>query len=185
MLATPGRNIPAGEGWVMQPKFDGYRALIVKDRGRARLQSRNGRPLDVTRLEEHLLGLADGTVLDSELVALVAGPAGTVQARGQIPAALAGRFTGTLALVCFDVLYDEGRDLRALPWINRHSRLADLVAGDGPLILIDCFPPAAGTHEALVSAGFEGTVCKRTSSLYRSGRRSRSWVKLRGRLRAD
>jgi hypothetical protein len=78
MLAATARELPIGDSWVLQPKYDGWRLLIeVLHGGRARAWSRHG-----AALAGRLGGLEDlaaaaipaGTLLDGELVALVAGP---------------------------------------------------------------------------------------------------------------
>src|SRR5215469_4396107 len=65
------QDLPRGAGWVYEPKFDGYRCLLVKDaHGRPFARSRNGK--DLARYLPELLRLVDGlpagTVLDGEAV---------------------------------------------------------------------------------------------------------------------
>ncbi len=71
MLASPPREQVLGAGWRLEPKLDGWRAMVTVD-GKVTVRSRNGR--DVTSALPELTGLADAlagrtTVLDGELVA--------------------------------------------------------------------------------------------------------------------
>ena len=72
MRARLAARLPEGAEWQYEVKFDGYRALAIKDGGAVKLLSRNNNRLDsefpavVTALE----GIEDGTMLDGEIVAL-------------------------------------------------------------------------------------------------------------------
>src|SRR3990167_8597874 len=46
MLAQAQEEIPAGEGWLYEPKWDGFRAIVFRDGERVHLCSRNGQPLE-------------------------------------------------------------------------------------------------------------------------------------------
>src|SRR5215216_4365969 len=65
-LAKTARALPTGDGWVYEPKWDGFRAIAFVDEGDVHLQSRNGRPLSryFPELEFH----AGRYVLDGEIV---------------------------------------------------------------------------------------------------------------------
>ena len=190
MLCVSASALPANPaGWVMQPKFDGYRALAHTLTGRSgALISRNGRPLRAKPVTDALAAqLPAQTVLDAELVCLKPGNGGqVVQARGGLPSAMSGRSgDGQLTLVCFDALMIAGEDLRTRPWTERDAALRDLLSdAAAPLTVIACVPVSADVHQTLIEQGFEGSVLKRADSPYRSGRRSRSWVKIRGPLTA-
>ncbi len=65
-LARPARTLPLGDGWVYEPKWDGFRTLAFVDGGEVHLQSRNGKPM--TRYFPEL-AFPDGRyVLDGEIV---------------------------------------------------------------------------------------------------------------------
>src|SRR5262249_57053356 len=83
MLARLTRELPAGEGWAFEHKWDGYRALLYADHGRLRLLSR--RHTDYTSRVPELAPLASQVgsrrlILDGELVALTAGGRPSFQA---------------------------------------------------------------------------------------------------------
>ena len=65
-LAKTARALPTGEGWVYEPKWDGFRAIAFVDGGEVHLQSRNGRPL--TRYFPELAFPEGRYVLDGEIV---------------------------------------------------------------------------------------------------------------------
>jgi len=77
MLCDTQVEIPVGDGWIYEPKWDGFRALPFKDGDQVHLCSRNGQPLEryfpevVESLKRHL---PERCVLDGEL--FVPGPRG-------------------------------------------------------------------------------------------------------------
>src|SRR5215813_6850161 len=118
MLARLTRELPAGEGWAFEHKWDGYRALLYADRGRLRLLSR--RHTDYTSRVPELAPLAPAVgsrrlILDGELVALTAGGRPSFQALqlrigprlGPKPLADPPRLA--LAYLIFDLLYLDGQ----------------------------------------------------------------------------
>src|SRR6478752_838553 len=71
MLANRVSDLPPGEGWVFEPKWDGFRALIFRDGGETFIQSRDEKPLDryfPELLEPIKSQLPERCVLDGELV---------------------------------------------------------------------------------------------------------------------
>ena len=65
-LAKTARALPTGDGWVYEPKWDGFRAIAFVDGDTVQLQSRNGKPL--TRYFPELAFPAGRYVLDGEIV---------------------------------------------------------------------------------------------------------------------
>ena len=164
--------LPQGAGWVAEPKMDGWRALVrVRDDGSVAVTSRRGRPLaDV--VPDLVAGLegCPPVVLDGELVAY--GGDGRPDfyalraAVGQRPAA---------RLAAFDVLELAGRVLLDEPWSARRSALEGLQLPTAVEVV-----PVGEVHgmwAATFELGLEGVVCKRTTSRYLPGARSRLWVR--------
>jgi bifunctional non-homologous end joining protein LigD len=193
MLAATARDMPTGHGWVLQPKYDGWRLLIeVLHGGRARAWTRHG-----TALAGRLGGLEDlaaaaipaGTLLDGELVALVAGPD---QRPVQDFAAIGRAVTGSdaaaqrqLRFVAFDAPRAGGEDLTGRPWHERDQRLRQLLAGADPrLCAIDTLAAQSDCHAQVVALGFEGSLLKQRRSTYRGGRHS-TWRKYKARHHVD
>lgn len=184
MLARSERELPlsrAGRGWIFEPKFDGWRAVLFTRLGV--LQSRNETDLasrfpEITEAAAAQLG---DVVLDGEIVALRGGRldfgalTSTPQAR-----ASAGI---SIYFVAFDLLETDGRDLRDEPYNQRRIRLQELFDGVRPPLQL--VPSTADRDAARVwmqpdvsSVGIEGVVAKLEDSRYRAGR-SDSWVKVR------
>ena len=77
MLSKVATHLPEGEGWIYEPKWDGFRALVFRDGPDLVLQSRDLKPLNryFPELSEPLLQqLPERCVLDGEIV--IAGPSG-------------------------------------------------------------------------------------------------------------
>ena len=163
MLATPG-ELPRGDGWAFEPKWDGYRALVVVEGGRTSLRSRRGR--DVTRdYPEVRLDLPD-CVVDGELVVLRAG----------VPDFNAlQKHLEPVTLLPFDLLHLQDRSLLAETYDDRRALLEELVPDVPPAVHGD----GAALLEATKAQGLEGVVAKRRDSAYLPGRRSECWVKVK------
>src|SRR5229473_1432227 len=63
MLAKRVSELPEGEGWIFEPKWDGFRALVFRAGDEVLVQSRDEQPLN-----RYFPGLADRCVLDGEIV---------------------------------------------------------------------------------------------------------------------
>ncbi len=176
MLSTSARRWPSAGEWVLQPKWDGFRLLIeVGADRRMRAWSRHG-----TSLTGRLGGLMEafaetpaGSLFDGELVAVSEREGRPVQdfatvgravLRGDIAAAESLRFVG------FDLLALAGEDLRGRQWRERDRRLAEALPVCGLVRRIESRPALPAAHAAIVELGFEGTVLKRPTSVYRPGR---------------
>jgi bifunctional non-homologous end joining protein LigD len=184
MLASACSAWPAGKGWVLEPKWDGFRLLVaVDDGGRIRAWSRHGASLS-TRLGALLEPLADSprrSVFDSELVALSRQAGRVIQDFAAVcRAVLQGEIAAVqqLQLVAFDLLELGGDDLRPLPLTQRTARLREVFPVGDRLRLVQSLPPTRETHDHLVQLGFEGSVLKRPGSTYRAGRQ-RTWRKFK------
>ncbi|MFE0425424.1 ATP-dependent DNA ligase, partial [Streptomyces sp. NPDC058953] len=190
-LAESVDTLPRGTGLAYEPKFDGHRMLIFRDTdpggGRVRLQARSGRIVTAAfpDLVTAALRLPPGTVLDGEVVVWRDGRTdfAAVQKRAMATERHAPGLAGTLpaSYAAFDLLAEEGRDLRGLAYRHRRSRLAALLAPLGPPIqavpmTLDA-DEAAQWYDSLPAIGVEGLVAKRLDGTYRAG--ARIWWKLR------
>jgi ATP-dependent DNA ligase len=175
-LAKSTRDLPKGEGWCYEPKWDGFRTIVFRDGGEVQLQSRNGRPMNryFPDVVEQVLALpADRFVLDGEMVVTVDGiqefdllsqrihPAASrvERLRQETPA----------ALVAFDLLADGDEVLLELPYTERRERLAALVADPVELTPATDDPQDAG--QWLAGTG-EGVIAKESDAPYRPGERT-------------
>src|SRR4051812_1556689 len=143
MLAKLATSLPDGEGWIFEPKWDGFRALVFRDGGELIVQSRDLKPLNryFPELSEPLLRqLPARCVLDGEIV--IAGPRGldfdALLLRIH-PAASRGKLLASqtpASYVAFDLLGEGEDDLRAAPQAARRARLErSLAAAPPPLYL--------------------------------------------------
>jgi len=193
MKATAG-DLPTGDGWRHEVKWDGMRAVVDVRDGHLRLQSANGK--DATASFPELEGLAGAlgvrsAVLDGEIVAFddAGRPSfGRLQQRmhvGDRRAAAARAEVVPTVLVLFDLLELEGSSLVDLPWSERRRLLESLVE-PGPHWQV---PAAHEDGPALLDAaranGLEGIISKRVDSTYRPGSRTREWVKVKVRRRQE
>src|SRR3712207_4131159 len=150
-LAKSARDLPAGDGWCYEPKWDGFRTIVFRDGDDVHLQSRNGRPMNryFPEIAEQALALpATRYVIDGEMVVTVDGvqefdllsqrihPAASrvERLRQETPA----------ALVAFDLLAVDDETLLELPYTERRDRLADLVTDPVELTPATDDPEAAG-----------------------------------------
>jgi DNA ligase-1 len=183
-LDVPAAEMPARLGgpadWMVEWKYDGIRAQIVKRAGQVWIWSR-GEELVTERfpeVETLARGLPDGTVLDGELLVW----------KDQRPAPFAllqqriGRKTLTkkvladapVAFIAYDLLERDGRDLRALPQQQRRDELEALLAGTAwmaaPQVGGDDWPALALLRAQSRERGVEGFMLKHRQAAYGAGR---------------
>jgi ATP-dependent DNA ligase len=179
MLARLARELPL-DGYLYEPKWDGFRCLAFRDGDEIDLRSRNQRPLAryFPEIAEALLGLEERRfVLDGELVveglgfeALLARlhPAASrvERLRAETPA----------SFVAFDLLAAGGDDLRERPFVERRARLEELLRDvPPPLVVTPLTEEPARAAEWLDR--FEGVVAKHADLRYEAGRRAMVKVK--------
>jgi ATP-dependent DNA ligase len=179
-------EVPRGEGWQYEPKWDGFRCLVFRDGGEIALQSKSGQPLgryfpEIVRAVEQLP--QKQFVFDSEIVILRDGHIEFDELLMRIhPAAsrikkLSQESPGTLFV--FDLLVDEKRrDLTAMPLDVRRPRLEEFFekVPEGSLLRLspkgEDVRAAERWMEQLGSIGLDGVIAKRLDVPYASGERS-------------
>ena len=86
----------------------------------------------------------------------------------------------------FDLLWAGGYDLRPGRLRDRKMLLAQLLLPDAAVSLLDHFEAdGEAAYRAAVEHGLEGVLAKRRDSTYESGRRSKSWLKVKATLEDD
>jgi bifunctional non-homologous end joining protein LigD len=179
-LATLVDEVPRGEEWIHEIKYDGYRALCEIRDGEARLITRHGKDwtdrfAPVAREAERLP--VRQAILDGEVVVLE--PDGTTSFQA-LQNALSENRDRDLVYFAFDLLYLDGYDLRKAPLLARKEALTELLAGrKGAVRLGDHI--AGGGEEFYRHAcefALEGIVSKRAGLPYRSGR-GKDWLKVK------
>lgn len=183
-LATLSQQVPRGDQWIHEIKFDGYRLLARIDHGEVRLITRNGKDWTgrFERIADALRTLPiQNAILDGEVVAIQRD--GTSSFR-LLQKALATEHTGNLVYQLFDLLYLDGVDLRNAPLLERKRLLGQLttraaLTKTGTLRYTEHLPGAAEEfHAEACRLGLEGIICKHADEPYRAGR-NRHWLKVK------
>jgi bifunctional non-homologous end joining protein LigD len=193
MLARTADQPPADDEWAFEIKWDGIRALAhVGDE--LRLVSRSGE--DITRRYPELAGMSEtlghSAILDGEIVACDAEGHPSfqrLQSRMGLtsPAVIERRARDIpVTYMAFDVLFLDGEMTIDLPYEQRRDLLAELALDGGrwqaPRHHLG---EGAALLEATRQRDLEGVVAKRLGSVYRPGRRSNDWLKLRNTNRQE
>ena len=188
MLAKIAEVLPAGPGFLFEPKWDGFRALVFRGAEQTYLQSRDLRPLNryFPELEKALHEeLPKGCVLDGEIV--VATPGGldfdALQMRLHPAASRVARLAKETpaSFVAFDLLAAGGKSTMELPQAERRARLERLLGkARPPLHLTPVTRDRAQAEEWLEKfegAGLDGVIAKLESASYQPGKRAMLKIK--------
>ncbi|HEX6751714.1 MAG TPA: DNA ligase D [Longimicrobium sp.] len=186
-LATLVDDVPPGEDWLHEIKFDGYRILAFIDGGRVRLVTRKAN--DWT---DRFFGLvaplktlpARQAILDGEVV--IVAPNGTTSFQ-MLQNVLNNGRQDELVFYAFDLLYLDGIDLRGVPLSARKEALRALLGGaaDGPLRYSDHVTGSGKAfHAQACRMGLEGIISKRADSRYLS-KRAKDWLKVKCQKRQE
>lgn len=180
MKPTLSEDLPAHGDWLYEIKFDGYRLIAVKNGSDVALYSRNGKNVSVTfpEITEAVAALPiKKIVFDGEAVAL--DPAGI--SSFQLLQNRENSVRPPIFCYAFDLLNLEGKATSSLPVETRKQLLGSLLPKDGSALRFSA--GIEGNPEFFLAQaeklGLEGIVAKRLGSTYESGRRSRSWLKIK------
>lgn len=185
-LATLTDRVPAGDDWLHETKYDGYRVLAVRRNGKLSLRSRNG--LDWTPRLPHIAAAcarlaSEEFLLDGELVLLNDEDVSDFHALQQT---LHQRSDAALSYFLFDLPFVDGLDLRDQPLQERKRRLQRLLnRAPAPLRYSDhVVGHGAEFHRQACAHGLEGIVSKRCAAAY-VPRRTSDWLKIKCALRQE
>jgi ATP-dependent DNA ligase len=181
-------DLPDGEGWQFEPKWDGFRCLVYRDGGEVWLQSKSGKPLAryFPEIVDMILGLrADRFVLDGELIIPVDGHLSfdALQLRLHPAASRVKRLAAETPaqLMLFDLLFHKETSYLAAPLALRRAALETVYKGEGreDLLLSPATTERAAAQGWLDHAGgaLDGVVAKRLDDLYQPGERAMLKVK--------
>jgi ATP-dependent DNA ligase len=188
MLAKASDDLPDGDGWLYEPKWDGFRAIVFRDGDEVLIQSRDLKPLD--RYFPELAApirasfpercVVDGEVviardgeLDFEALLLRIHPAESRvrMLAGETPASFVG----------WDLLALGDEDLRQTPQGERRARLEAAFAGVAPPVHLTPATrdraTAADWFDRFEGAGLDGVVAKRLDGVYQPGKRAMLKIK--------
>ncbi len=174
-LATSIEKVPAGERWLHEIKFDGYRVQLHIANEGARVFTRRGN--DWTKRFKRIadaafLVNASSAVIDGEVV--VPADDGTTDF-SVLQNQLRGK-SDKIVMVAFDLLYLNGYDLRKLPLIERKALLKKLIAKTTIQFSESFEIDGREMFKHACGIGLEGVISKVRDSRYTSGR-GNDWVK--------
>jgi ATP-dependent DNA ligase len=175
-LARSAKDLPEGEEWCYEPKWDGFRTIVFRDGDDVHLQSRNGRPMNryFPEIVEHVSALpADRVVLDGEMIVVVDGiqECDLLSQRIHPAASRVKRLVEETpaSLVAFDLLAEGDDVLMDLPYVERHERLSRVVSEPVQLTPLTDDRDAARTW---LTGRSEGVVAKESDAPYKPGERT-------------
>src|SRR5918995_6756111 len=205
MLSTLVDKPFDSKDWIFEVKWDGVRSILLfhKSKGILELQSRNGKSITLRYPEltkalsfsmpssyysSSVIKCKESVVLDGEIVVL--------DKKNGIPSFqshqkrmnvdsireienLSKEIPATYYF--FDILYLDGINLQALPFLERRKILSQIIGKENALIKISHFIEEKGQEvfDKTKSMGLEGLVAKHKSSKYVQGIRSRDWLKIK------
>ena len=182
MLAKKVSELPPGEGWIFEPKWDGFRALVFRDGDEVFIQSRDEKPLNryFPELIDPLKAqLPERCVLDGEIV--IARDEGLefelLQLRLHPAESRVKKLAGETpaSIVFFDVLCEGDKSLCDMPFSERRARLESLLSrAKPPLHLTPATrdrTSAADWFRRFEGAGLDGVIAKSKDSTYQPNKR--------------
>ena len=176
-LARPAKDLPEGDDWRFEPKWDGFRTLVFRDGDDVYLQSRNGKPMNryFPEIPPDVLTLAgDRLVLDGELILVVDGIQ-EFDLLGQRIHPAASRVEmlskqTPAAFVAFDLLAEGDQTLLDLPYLERRARLESVI--DGDRVQLTPMAEEAGGASEWLTGHSEGVIAKKAAAPYQPGERT-------------
>jgi ATP-dependent DNA ligase len=188
MLAKASDDLPKDDGWLFEPKWDGFRALVFRDGDELYTQSRDLKPLDryFPELAAPLkASLPERCVLDGEIVIARDGGLAFEALLLRIhPAESRVRMLAEespASFVAWDLLALGDEDLRTTPQGERRARLETALGGAKPPIHLTPATldraTAADWFDRFEGAGLDGVVAKRLDGAYLPGKRAMLKIK--------
>ena len=188
MLAKAVDALPDGDGWLYEPKWDGFRAIVFRDGDEVFTQSRDLKPLDryFPELADPLrAALPDRAVVDGEVVIARDGSLDFEALLLRIhPAASRVNMLAAespASFVAWDLLALGDEDLRDVPQRDRRARLESVLGKVEPPIHLTPATTdrsrAADWFDRFEGAGLDGVVAKRLDAPYQPGKRAMLKIK--------
>jgi bifunctional non-homologous end joining protein LigD len=180
-LAKLVNQVPDGEDWLYEMKYDGYRMIAFLEGRKVRLVTRNGNDY-TTRFHDISTALAHWSqgrtmVLDGEMTVINLEGKTDFQALQNYMKGSKGQ---TLTYILFDILALDGKDLRGQPIMERKKVLESLMEDAPKNLYYSRHVEGNGDESFRVAceAGMEGIIGKKADSLY-TGTRNGDWIKLK------
>ena len=188
MLAKVADELPHGEGFLFEPKWDGFRAIVFRKGNEVVIQSRDLRPLD-RYFPELAKSLGDilprGCVIDGEIVVATAQGLDfdALQQRLHPAASRVARLAQETpaSFIAFDLIAAGGKSVMPLPQSERRARLEQLLGSVKPPVYLTPVTQDRGTAaDWLVrfeGAGLDGVIAKPADAPYQPGKRAMFKIK--------
>jgi ATP-dependent DNA ligase len=174
-LAKTAKDLPDGDGWVYEPKYDGFRTIVFRDGDDVYLQSRNGKPMNryFPEVVESIREMkADRLVMDGEIIVVVDGIQEFDLLGQRIhPAESRVKMLSEqwpAAFVAFDLLAEDDEALLDVPLTERRKRLEKAVGKPIEITPVTDDREAAGQW---LTGTSEGVVAKLADCRYMPGER--------------
>ncbi|MCB9677108.1 MAG: ATP-dependent DNA ligase [Alphaproteobacteria bacterium] len=187
MLAKGVGAVPEGEGWLFEPKWDGFRVIAFRDGGEVYLQSRDRKPLlrYFPELAEPLMrALPERAVVDGEIVIATDRGLdfGLLQMRLHPAESRVRKLAGEIpaSLILWDLLASGDESLLDVPFATRRARLEQEVRFAAPVHLTPIATDGARAldwFDRFEGAGLDGVVAKPAGDVYQPGKRAMQKVK--------
>lgn len=180
MLATLVKDVPHGDEWVYEVKWDGYRAISYVAGSEVDMRSRRGNDFNekferVVKEIPKAMKTPD-CVIDGEVCAL------DENGRASFSEMQTLKPTTPLVYYVFDLLEVEGKPIVDLPIEERRARLEELVDRRNRTVRVsEFFDDGDGLYAAAKEQKLEGIVAKRLGSRYAVGKRTRDWLKVKAK----
>lgn len=182
MLAKRVSELPPGETWIFEPKWDGFRALVFRDGEEILIQSRDAKPLNryfPELIEMFRAQLPARCVLDGEIVVAKNGALDFEALQLRLhPAASRVKLLSQenpASMVLFDLLCEGDQDLRDMAFRERRQKLESLLSSATPPLHVtpatNDLSVAADWFRRFEGAGLDGVMAKPTSGTYESNKR--------------
>jgi len=183
MLATLTDAPFDDKDWIFEDKYDGFRVLATIEGGEVTLYSRNGKIIghNYIQVAKALEDIKHDAVIDGELVAIGIDGLSHFQLLQN-----ARRQQAKLQYCAFDLMFQDGDDLRGLSLLERKKRLKAILPKH-KLIAFSHHRATFGTKffREAERSGLEGIMAKRADSQYLSGTRTDNWLKIKTSKRQE
>lgn len=183
MLATLTDAPFDDKDWIFEDKYDGFRMVAKIEGGKVTLYSRNGKIISKSYVEvaKALEDVKADAVIDGELVAIGKDGVSHFQLLQN-----ALRHEAKLQYCAFDLMFQDGEDLRRLPLTERKKRLKAILPKNKLIAFSrDRKTFGAKYFEEAERKGLEGIMAKRADSKYLSGARTDEWLKIKTSKRQE
>jgi bifunctional non-homologous end joining protein LigD len=179
MLATLTDAPFDDKDWIFEDKYDGFRVLATIEGGEVTLYSRNGKVIGHNYIQ--VAKALEGIKHDAELVAIGTDGLSHFQLLQN-----ARRQEAKLQYCAFDLMFQDGDDLRGLSLLERKKRL-EAILPKHKLIAFSHHRATFGTKffREAERSGLEGIIAKRADSQYLSGTRTDNWLKIKTSKRQE